>query len=100
MEKMGINWVTYQGKQMAYRTPEKGDHYRVILRAMRAKLAQNPEVRRLLLATGDLVLKPDHDQGEHPPPAWRYCEIWMMLRTELQQGQARMGSASAAPAKG
>ena len=84
MKKMNINWVTYQGKKLPYRVSEKGDHYKLIRRAMIAKLDQNPEVKRLLLATGDLILKPDHDQGTDVPPAWKYYEIWMELRTSLK----------------
>jgi predicted NAD-dependent protein-ADP-ribosyltransferase YbiA (DUF1768 family) len=46
---------------------------------------QNPEVRRVLLATGDLVLKPDHHQEPNAPAAWRYYQILMEIRAELQQ---------------
>ncbi len=83
MKKMNINWVTYQGRKMPYRVLEKGEHYKLIRRAMQAKLDQNPEVKRLLKATGNLVLRPDHDQGADVPPAWKYFEIWMEIRTEL-----------------
>ena len=85
MKKMGINWVTFDGKKMTYRTAEKGDHYRLIVEAMQEKLKQNPEVRRILLSTGDLNLRPDHFQEPNPPPAWLYHEIWMEIRSELQK---------------
>lgn len=84
MKKMNINWVTYQGKKIPYRVQEKGEHYKLILRAMRAKLEQNLEVKKILLATGDLILRPDHDQGPDVPPAWKYYEIWMELRASLK----------------
>lgn len=84
MRKMGINWVSYRGERMTYRTPRKGAHYDLIVRAMRAKIAQNPPVREILLSTGDLVLRPDHRQGENPPPAWQYHRIYMRIRSELQ----------------
>lgn len=84
MKKMNINWVTYQGKRLPYRVPEKGEHYQLIRRAMQAKLDQNPEVKRLLKATGNLILKPDHDQGADVPPAWKYYEIWMEIRASLK----------------
>jgi predicted NAD-dependent protein-ADP-ribosyltransferase YbiA (DUF1768 family) len=29
---------------------------------MREKVRQNPEVKQVLLATGDLILRPDHHQ--------------------------------------
>ena len=85
MKKMGINWVSFDGEEMTYRTPEKGAHYRLIVAAMRAKLDQNPEVGRLLLSTGDLVFRPDHEQEAGAPPAWHYHEIWMEIRDELQR---------------
>jgi hypothetical protein len=83
MKKMNINWVTYKAKKMPYRVQEKGSHYKLIRRAMRAKLDQNPDVKRLLKATGDLILRPDHDQGSDVPPAWKYHEIWMEIRATL-----------------
>jgi predicted NAD-dependent protein-ADP-ribosyltransferase YbiA (DUF1768 family) len=85
MKKMGINWVTFEGRQMAYRPEAPGEHYRLIVEATREKVRQNPEVKKILLATGDLVLKPDHHQGPNPPAAWRYYEILMMIRTELRK---------------
>jgi peptidoglycan/xylan/chitin deacetylase (PgdA/CDA1 family) len=85
MSRMGIDWVSFEGERFPYRPAEPGRHYELIVAAMRAKLQQNLDVRRVLLATGDLVLKPDHDQEENPPAAWRYFDIWMQLRTELQQ---------------
>ena len=47
------------------------------------KVRQNPEVQRVLLATGDLVLKPDHHQDPDAPPEWRYFEILTRIRAEL-----------------
>ena len=84
MQKMGIDWVTFQGRRMKYRSMEKGEHYRSIVEAMRAKLEQNPKVREILLATGDLVLRPDHIQEADAPPEWQYFRIWMDIRGELQ----------------
>ena len=84
MKTLGIDWVTFDGKRFQYRSATPGEHYRLILAAMRAKTNQNPEVKRILLATGDLTLKPDH-HGEHePPPEWKYYDIWMQIRSELQ----------------
>lgn len=83
MKAMNINWITFKGKKMLYRIPEKGDHYQLIRRAMVSKLEKNPDVKRILLATGNLILKPDHHQGDDIPPAWKYYEIWMELRSEL-----------------
>ena len=84
MRKIGIDWVTFEGRRIEYRSRTKGDHYRLIVGAMRAKLEQNPKVREILLATGDLVLLPDHIQEPDPPAEWRYCQIWMEIRKEIQ----------------
>jgi predicted NAD-dependent protein-ADP-ribosyltransferase YbiA (DUF1768 family) len=85
MRRMGIDWVTFRGERMPYRSMSKGEHYRLIVDVMRAKLAQNPEVCRILLATGDLILLPDHVQEANAPPEWAYFTIWMEIRTELQR---------------
>ena len=85
MKTLGIDWVTYNGKRFPYRSQTPGEHYRLIVAAMRAKLDQNPEVKRILLATGDLILKPDHHGEENPPPEWKYNEIWMQIRSEMQR---------------
>lgn len=85
MKTLGIDWVTYNGKRFPYRSQTPCEHYRLIVAAMRAKLEQNPEVKRILLLTGDLILKPDHNGEKKPPPEWKYNEIWMQLRSELQR---------------
>ena len=83
MKKLGIDWVSFDGKRLPYWSPSPGEHYRLIREAMRAKLEQNPRVREVLLSTGDLVLKPDHHQEKNAPPEWRYFQIWMEFRQEL-----------------
>jgi hypothetical protein len=50
----------------------------------REKVRQNPEVKKILLATGDLILKPDHHQEPDAPAAWHYFEILTQIRSELQ----------------
>lgn len=87
MSKLGIDWVTFEGKRMPYRSKEKGAHYRLIVAAMRAKLEQNPKVRETLLATGDLVLRPDHFEEPDAPAEWRYFQIWMEMRGEWQRAR-------------
>ncbi|HEX5471538.1 MAG TPA: NADAR family protein [Lacipirellulaceae bacterium] len=89
MKRMGIDWVTFEGKQMPYRPAQPGEHYRLIVEATREKVRQNPEVQRVLLATGKLVLKPDHHQGPNPPAAWRYYDILMQIRDELRRGNTK-----------
>jgi predicted NAD-dependent protein-ADP-ribosyltransferase YbiA (DUF1768 family) len=84
MRRLGIQWVSFTGRRFPYRAKEKGEHYSLILAAMRAKLAQNQRVREILLATGNLVLRPDHVEETDAPPEWRYYRIWVELRGELQ----------------
>jgi len=67
MRKLGIDWVTFQGQRMRYRSMSKGQHYQLIVEAMRAKLAQNPKLRQVLLSTGNLILLPDHVQEANAP---------------------------------
>jgi predicted NAD-dependent protein-ADP-ribosyltransferase YbiA (DUF1768 family) len=84
MKEIGIDWVTFEGRQMKYWTPEKGEHYALIVQATREKVRQNHEVRDVLLSTGNLVLRPDHHQAADAPPAWRYCEVLMSIRADLR----------------
>lgn len=83
MKLLNINWVSFKGEQFIYRTPKKGKHYKIIREAMIEKLRQNPKVRDVLVATGDLELLPDHHTKASDPPAWKYYQIWMEIRDEL-----------------
>jgi len=83
MKQMGMNWVTFEGKRFAYRSRTPSLHYKLIVEASWAKLRQNPEVKRVLLSTGNLVLKPDHYEEQNAPPEWHYYEIWMQIRKQL-----------------
>jgi len=85
MKKMSIDWVTFEGQRMTYWSKTKGEHYRLIVEAMRAKLDQNPQVREILLSTGNLVLRPDHYQEDDPPAEWLYFKIWMQFRDEFRR---------------
>ena len=86
MRQLGVDWVTFEGERMPYRSMAKGRHYRLIVAAMRAKLEQNPSVRQILRSTGNLVLLPDHIQEANAPPEWAYNKIWMEIRAELKPG--------------
>ena len=86
MRKMKI-WVSFEGRRFAYRPKKAGRHYRFIVTATRAKVLQNPQVKKVLLATGDLRLRPDHHQEPNAPAAWRYFEILMNIRRELQRAR-------------
>lgn len=84
MKKHKVNYVTYKQRKYTYRTKQKGEHYQLIKRMMRAKLEQNREVKKVLQSTGKLILLPDHQSpGKFIPPAWKYYDIWMELRKTL-----------------
>jgi len=84
MTKMRITWVSFEGKRFEYKPAVPGEHYTLIVEATREKVKQNPDVKKVLLSTGDLILKPDHHQEPNAPAAWRYYEILMQIRKELQ----------------
>ena len=85
MAKMGITWVSFEGKRFEYKPAVPGEHYKLIVAATWEKVKQNPEVKKVLLSTGDLILKPDHHQEPNAPAAWAYYEILMQIRKELQK---------------
>jgi predicted NAD-dependent protein-ADP-ribosyltransferase YbiA (DUF1768 family) len=87
MKKMGIDWASFEGKRFEYRPAKPGEHYRLIVAATWEKVKQNPEVKKVLLSTGDLVLKPDHHTEPNAPTAWRYYEILTDIRRRLQAGE-------------
>ena len=85
MRKLGIDWVSFNGRRFPYRPDQPGEHYRLIVAATKAKVCQNPIVSSVLLSTGDLILKPDHLQEGDTPAAWRYYDILMQIRRELRE---------------
>lgn len=97
MARMNINWVTFEGKRMLYWSKEKGEHYQLIRQVLWEKVRQNPDVRDLLLATGDLVLRPDNFDSLRDLPAWRYFDIYMEIRQSLQSGDPGPPSARYPP---
>jgi predicted NAD-dependent protein-ADP-ribosyltransferase YbiA (DUF1768 family) len=89
MKKMGIAWVSFEGRHFESRPAEPGEHYQLIVAATREKVGQNPDVKKVLLATGDLILKPDHHQEPNAPAAWRYYDILMEIRKGYLAEQRR-----------
>ncbi|MCC6278901.1 MAG: NADAR family protein [Oligoflexia bacterium] len=88
MKILGIEWVSFQGQRLIYKEKGESPFYKLVFEAMRAKLNQNPEVKKVLLRTGDLILRPDHkDPNADSLMAWRYYEIWIKLRGEVSQSQ-------------
>jgi predicted NAD-dependent protein-ADP-ribosyltransferase YbiA (DUF1768 family) len=92
MRVMGIDWVTFEGETIRFKGPGQGRHYEIIEAATRAKVHQNPRVREVVLATGELTLRPDHLTDEDAPPAWRYFDIYMKIRRELSRREHRPDS--------
>jgi pimeloyl-ACP methyl ester carboxylesterase/predicted NAD-dependent protein-ADP-ribosyltransferase YbiA (DUF1768 family) len=84
MSRMGIDWVTFEAERFPYRPERPGRHYDLIVAATREKVRQNPRVQQALLATGDLILRPDHHEEAGARAAWRYCDILMQIRTDLK----------------
>ena len=87
MKKMGIGWVTFEGKRITYRPRRPGAHYKLIVAATWEKVKQNSKVKAVLLATGDLILRADHYGEPNAPAAWRYYGILTRIRSELQKRQ-------------
>ena len=85
MASIGITWASFEGKRFEYRSGTPGEHYRLIVEATRAKVDQNPEVKKVLIATGDLVLKPDHVEEPDAPPEWHYYAILTQIRAGLRK---------------
>ncbi|MBK9294818.1 MAG: NADAR family protein [Oligoflexia bacterium] len=84
MKKMKINWVSFDGKQFDYITKEKGEHYKLIFEALKEKVNQNEEVKKVLLATKGLKLLPDHHQEPEASPAWKYNLMLMEIRDSIK----------------
>lgn len=89
MKELGIDWVTYRGERMVYCSLVPGLHFELIRRAMWAKVLQNPEVEKILLQTGDLILRPDHHSEGCQAPEWKYYDLWMEIRAELKARNSR-----------
>jgi len=92
-----------KGHRIKYWTRDQGGHYDLIVEATWEKVRQNPQVRDVLLSTGDLILRPDHHQAPDLPPAWRYHEILMEIRKTLrgpvqrQNGRGARGPLQSGP---
>ena len=82
-QKLGIFWISYQGIKMEYKGKDQEVHYQLIFRATQEKINQNKAAKDILLSTGDLILKPDHHQEPDAPPAYRYYDILMKIRSEF-----------------
>lgn len=89
MKDKGITWVSFRGHKIEYKGQHADAYYEIIEAATRSKIDENPEVKRVLLATGDLKLRPDHYEDKDGTKAWKYYDIYMKLRKELQQNPGK-----------
>jgi hypothetical protein len=83
MKELGIDWVTFEGVPLVYCSTIPGKHYRLIKEAMVEKLQQNPQVKQILMKTGDLILRPDHHAEGCQAPEWKYYQLWKDIRETL-----------------
>lgn len=86
MKQLGIKWLTYHGEKIIYNGADSEKHYQLILRACRAKLEQNSDLKNLLLSTKNLTFMADHKQAPDSLPSYKYNDIYIKLRAELQSG--------------
>lgn len=89
MKQIGVDWVSYDGQVMPYRSKKPGKHYDLIVEALWAKVRQNPKVKDVLMSTGNLTLIPDHIMESDAPPEWHYNEIWMTIRDQIRREQVQ-----------
>ena len=85
MKVLGIEWLSFEGEQIFFKTKEEGirRHYELIVAGMKEKYKQNSNVQEVLLATRGLRLRPDHHEDQDGTIAWRYYEIWEKIRDGL-----------------
>lgn len=57
-------------------------HLELITRAIREKVMQNPEIKRLLTQTKGLILRPDHYMSSKYPASFYYHKILMGIRDQ------------------
>lgn len=81
-KQYGFKLVSYKKKHFDYKDMSVGSnlHYQIIKKAIKAKVEQNPAIKKLLMQTKGLVLKPDHKQGLNLPKSYYYHEILMEIR--------------------
>jgi predicted NAD-dependent protein-ADP-ribosyltransferase YbiA (DUF1768 family) len=84
MKILKINWLSFKCERIDYKGKDQQRHYEIIYAATEKKISQNPNVRDLLLRTGNLTLLPDHKTEANPPPAYEYYKIAMKIRDSLK----------------
>lgn len=85
LKKNGINWISHNGEKIFYKGKDKKKHYEIIRNASRAKVDQNALVKEVLMETGDLKLFPDHIQDSDATDAYKYFNIYELIREEIRK---------------
>lgn len=85
-KKNNLKFISYKDHQFLSKDGAEGSqfHFKLITRAITEKINQNPEIKKLLMKTKGLVLRPDHKIGENEPPAYEYYKILMKIRDEVK----------------
>lgn len=80
-----FTWMNYKDHKFNYSDMAEGSdfHYELITRAIREKIKQNPGIKKLLMQTTGLILRPDHTIKDGAPASYKYHEILMKIRSEL-----------------
>jgi hypothetical protein len=81
-----LKFINYFEHKFIYTDGKEGSefHLALITRAITAKVMQNPELKNLLLQTKGLRLRPDHIMSEKILPSFKYHEILMKIRDEME----------------
>ena len=87
MRDHGIKWVSYNQERFNYKDMHRGSdiHYNIIYAAIKEKVYQNKSIKKLLLQTECLKLRPDHRIKKTAPSSYRYHQILMKIRRTLQK---------------
>ena len=83
-KKLGLSNINWGSHFFNYIDHASGSefHYVLVKRAIKAKLNQNSGLWDLLMRTGCLELKSDHQMNESDPASFHYHKILMELRRE------------------
>lgn len=80
-----FSWISYKDHKFNYTDKGEGSkfHLQLMIKAIKEKVNQNEEIKKLLIKTKGLILKPDHIMDENALPSYKYHEILMQIRDEL-----------------
>ncbi|MFA6236865.1 MAG: hypothetical protein WC635_06010 [Bacteriovorax sp.] len=77
--------INYKDHKFNYNDGRAGSafHLDLITKAITGKINQNPAIKKLLIQTKGLILKPDHKMKEDSLGSYKYHEILMKIRDEI-----------------